>query len=77
MSQTGMLRGLLSMSTPKQPQSQRNSGNTSAAQRLTAERNRCPKCGRKQALRFYSDDLMFGMACRWEDCGHERMTLRS
>lgn len=46
-----------------------------AAQR-SAESRQCPKCGRKSALRYHADDLMYGAACRWADCGYESMTMR-
>jgi hypothetical protein len=30
--------------------------------------------GRKSALRFVSDDVLFGTACRW--CDYENITIR-
>ena len=50
--------------------------NTVKAAERSAGTRRCPKCGRKSALAFYSDDLMFGRACRWADCDYENMTMR-
>lgn len=47
-----------------------------AAARRSAERRKCPKCGRKSALKHHSDDTMFGRYCRWEDCGYEDMKMR-
>jgi hypothetical protein len=46
-----------------------------AAQRSATSRQ-CPKCKRKSALVDYSDDLMFGRACRWADCTYESLTMR-
>lgn len=46
-----------------------------AAERSASSRQ-CPKCGRKSALRNFSDDLMFGNACRWPDCDYENITIR-
>lgn len=50
--------------------------NTVAAMRRSAEKRRCPQCGRGSALKFHSDEEMFGSYCRWPDCGYERMTRR-
>lgn len=50
--------------------------NTVKAMERSAKSRQCPKCGRKSALVTYSDDLMFGRACRWEDCNYESMTMR-
>lgn len=50
--------------------------NSVTAARNSAAKRQCPKCGRKSALIRYSDELMFGTACRWPDCGYEAMTMR-
>lgn len=50
--------------------------NSVKAAARSAESRRCPRCGRKSALRHHSDDLMYGTACRWADCGYENMTIR-
>jgi Zn ribbon nucleic-acid-binding protein len=50
--------------------------NSVTAAKRSAKSRQCPKCNRKSALVFYSDDLMFGHGCRWADCGYERMTMR-
>lgn len=50
--------------------------NTVKAMTRSASKRQCPKCGRKSALVSYADDLMFGRACRWDDCGYESMTMR-
>lgn len=50
--------------------------NSRKAAAKSAESRKCPRCGRKSATRFYSDDLMYGRACRWADCGWESMTIR-
>lgn len=50
--------------------------NTVAAMERSAASRQCPKCGRKSALKHYSDDVMFGSACRWPDCGYENMAMR-
>lgn len=42
----------------------------------SAENRRCPKCSRKSALKFHSDDLGYGSCCRWPDCDYERITAR-
>lgn len=43
--------------------------NTVTAMVRSAESRRCPKCRRKSALKFHSDDTCFGHYCRWADCG--------
>lgn len=48
--------------------------NTVTAMKRSATNRQCPACHRKSALKFHSDDLMFGHACRW--CGWEHMTAR-
>jgi ribosomal protein S27AE len=50
--------------------------NTVTAMRRSAENRRCPKCGRKSALRFHSDEYGFGSYCRWSDCDYERIQSR-
>ncbi len=47
-----------------------------AAMSRSAEKRRCPKCGRKSALLLVNDETMFGRYCRWDDCGYERVTIR-
>lgn len=54
----------------------RATANTVKAMARSASSRQCPKCGRKSALTFHADDLMFGNACRWQDCGYENMTIR-
>jgi len=50
--------------------------NTVAGMQRSAEKRRCPQCGRKSALKFHSDDFSFGSYCRWEDCNYKRLTIR-
>ena len=64
------------MTTKRQALSGRNPGNVAAAQVRSAAKRQCPACGRKSALRWHSDEEMFGWACRWQDCRHEIMTRR-
>jgi hypothetical protein len=64
------------MTTRKQAHSQRNSGNVAAAQRRSAEKRRCPECGRGGAVKFYSDEYGYGSYCRWDDCKYARITIR-
>lgn len=64
------------MATRQDGNVRKATANSVKAAARSAESRQCPKCGRKSALRFYSDDLMFGTACRWDDCGHENMTMR-
>lgn len=52
----------------------RDSANQIASKRLRAERRQCPKCGRKSALKFESEDFGDGYGysatyCRWIDQG--------
>jgi len=42
-----------------------------AAMKRSAERRKCPECGRKSALSHYSDETCFGSVCRW--CGGSRL----
>lgn len=55
-------------------QSQRRNRETSKAMTRIAESRRCPKCQRKMALAFYSDEFGFGHYCRW--CDHRNITIR-
>jgi hypothetical protein len=48
--------------------------NTVKAMQRSAAARQCPKCERKSALKRFSDDLMYGTACRW--CGYENFTMR-
>lgn len=48
--------------------------NTVKAMQRSAETRQCPACGRKSALRRFSDDLMYGVSCRW--CDYEDFTMR-
>jgi hypothetical protein len=50
--------------------------NTVTAMKRSAKTRQCPKCGRKSALKFVSDEWMFASACRWRDCGYESITQR-
>jgi ribosomal protein S27AE len=50
--------------------------NTVTAMTRSAASRQCPKCGRKSALKFHTDDAMYGRYCRWQDCGYEAMTIR-
>ncbi len=55
-----------------------HSRNTSMAMRRMAKSNRCPKCGRKSALKT-QHNFDFGYTlryCRWNGCGYER-TIRT
>lgn len=54
----------------------RATANTVTAMRRSAERRRCPKCGRKSALTFHSDEVMRGTYCRWGDCDYESFIVR-
>lgn len=62
--------------TSKIAQSQRNSGNIAAAQKLSAESRQCPSCGRKSALSYYRDEMFLGTYCRWADCNYTTVRLR-
>lgn len=48
----------------------------SAAMSRSAESRQCPKCGRKSALKFVSDEMGFGRYCRWNDCDYDTYRLR-
>lgn len=50
--------------------------NTVKAMQRSAEKRRCPKCGRGSALKHHSDEYSYGSYCRWEDCDYERITQR-
>jgi hypothetical protein len=50
--------------------------NTVSSMIRSAESRQCPKCGRKSALKRYSDLSMFGRYCRWDDCDYENLTMR-
>lgn len=73
LSRGGGVRTLLYMT---KEQNDRRNRATSKAMHLWAERNRCPQCGRKAALKFMSDETQFGRYCRWSDCDYESMHLR-
>lgn len=45
----------------------RATANSVKAAQRSAENRRCPKCDRKSATRFVSDDFGFGTVCRWCD----------
>ncbi len=51
--------------------------NSRKAASRSAERRRCPKCQRKAALVFISDEVQFGFACRWNECDYADMNQRS
>ncbi|WP_280448430.1 hypothetical protein [Nocardia brasiliensis] len=51
--------------------------NTVTAMQRNAESRRCPKCNRKSALKFHSDEHGFGSYCRWDDCDYDRIRPRS
>lgn len=44
----------------------RATDNTLKAMRRSAEHRQCPLCGRKSAVKFYSDDYQVGHYCRWK-----------
>ena len=46
------------------------------AMQHSAERRLCPKCNRKSALKWHSDEYGFGNYCRWEDCNYEHIHAR-
>jgi len=71
-----LVKGVVRVATYQSGNVRKVTQNSRTAARNSAASRQCPKCGRKSALRHYSDDLMFGTACRWEDCGYERMTMR-
>jgi ribosomal protein S27AE len=50
--------------------------NTVKAMSRSAEKRQCPKCGRKSALKHYSDEDSYGTYCRWEDCGYTSIKVR-
>ncbi len=52
------------------------SSNFSTAMRHSAEKRRCPKCGRGSALSFVSDDFGFGRYCRWDGCDYTTYRAR-
>jgi hypothetical protein len=51
--------------------------NTVKAMARSAESRQCPKCDRKSALKFVSDEHGFGHVCRWQDCGYEHIHART
>jgi predicted RNA-binding Zn-ribbon protein involved in translation (DUF1610 family) len=51
--------------------------NSVKAAARSATSRQCPKCGRKSALRYHSDDFCFGTVCRWDGCGYENLTMRT
>jgi hypothetical protein len=48
-----------------------------AAAVRSAERRRCPKCGRKSALKSVNDETISGRYCRWEDCDYQDIKIRN
>jgi hypothetical protein len=50
--------------------------NTVLAMERSARVRRCPKCGRKSALKYHSDELAYGHYCRWPDCNYEHFIMR-
>lgn len=64
------------MATRRDGNVKKATANTVNAMERSASSRQCPKCGRKSAMKFHADDLMFGSACRWADCGYENMTMR-
>ena len=44
--------------------------------RTRAIRQQCPACGRKGAQRFHTDEALFGMYCRYDDCDWTAFHLR-
>lgn len=50
--------------------------NSVTAAKRSAEKRRCPKCERKSALVFISEETRFGSACRWDDCAYTNMHER-
>jgi ribosomal protein L37AE/L43A len=47
---------------------------TSKAMKHRAESRRCPKCGRRSALKRVRLDVYATMSvCRWPDCKYERV----
>ena len=57
-------------------QNRHRNAETSKAMRRIAESRKCPKCGRRMALKHHSDEWSFGSYCRWEGCGYESIRLR-
>lgn len=68
---------LLSMATDKSSNTNKATANTRKAAARSAENRRCPKCNRKSALKFISDEYAFGHVCRWADCDYEHLHHRS
>lgn len=64
------------MATNKSSNTNKATSNTVAAMSRNAEKNRCPKCNRKSAIKFHSDDYGFGSYCRWQDCDYEHIHQR-
>lgn len=54
----------------------RATANTVKGMQRSAESRRCPQCDRKSALKHYSDEMFYGVYCRWEDCGYKRLSER-
>jgi hypothetical protein len=50
--------------------------NTVKAMARSAATRQCPKCDRKSALKFVSDEQGFGFFCRWQDCDYENIHPR-
>jgi len=50
--------------------------NTQIAMTFSAESRRCPKCNRKSALKFHTDDYSYGTFCRWDDCTYTNLHVR-
>lgn len=64
------------MATYQDGNVRRATPNTVKAMKRSAESRKCPKCGRKSALTFVQDELLYGSVCRWNQCGYERLKER-
>lgn len=53
--------------------------NSVTAAKRSAKNRQCPECSRKSALVRFSDDVGFGVTCRWKaegKCSYESFTPR-
>ena len=57
-------------------QNQHRNRETSKAMSRIAVNRQCPKCLRKMALVFHSDEYAFGHHCRWQDCDYNAVKPR-
>lgn len=73
---TVMRARVLGMATYQSGGVRRSTPNSRTAASSSAKKRQCPRCQRKSALVFISEDVHFGFACRWPDCGYANLTER-